>query len=37
MKKLIDVTCLTNMGWKYEIELRDGVIKTYNWLTDNNV
>ena len=37
MKKLIDVTCLSNMGWKYEIELRDGVIKTYNWLTDNNV
>ena len=37
MKKLIDVTCLSNMGWKYDIELKEGITITYDWLTANNV
>ena len=30
-RKLIDVLCLSNMGWKYNIDLKDGLKKTYNW------
>ena len=37
MKKLIDVTCLSNMGWKYDIELKEGITITYDWLTSNYV
>ena len=29
-RKLLDVSKLTNLGWKYSIELEDGIISTYN-------
>lgn len=30
-RKLIDVTRLENIGWKYSVDLKDGLTKTYNW------
>lgn len=30
-RKLIDVSRLSNMGWRYCIDLEDGLKKTYNW------
>jgi GDP-L-fucose synthase len=30
-RKLIDVTRLENMGWKYSVDLKDGLEKTYSW------
>jgi GDP-L-fucose synthase len=30
-RKLIDVSRLSNMGWKYSINLEDGLKKTYKW------
>jgi len=30
-RKLIDVTRLENMGWKYSVNLKDGLAKTYEW------
>jgi GDP-L-fucose synthase len=30
-RKLIDVTRLKNMGWRYEIDLEEGLKKTYEW------
>ena len=33
-RKLIDITRLKNMGWKYSIDLEDGLSKTYQWYLD---
>ena len=33
-RKLIDVSRLTNMGWKYSIDLEEGLKKTYKWYND---
>jgi len=33
-RKLIDVTRLENMGWKYSTDLKDGLSKTYKWYLD---
>ena len=30
-RKLIDVTRLKNMGWKYSVNLKEGLEKTYDW------
>jgi GDP-L-fucose synthase len=30
-RKLIDVSRLSNMGWKYRVDLRKGFEKTYDW------
>ena len=30
-RKLIDISRLSNMGWKYSIDLEDGLKKTYKW------
>jgi len=30
-RKLIDISCLSNMGWKYSVDLKDGLSKTYEW------
>jgi len=30
-RKLIDVSRLSNMGWKYNIDLESGLKKTYRW------
>jgi len=35
LRKLIDVTRLENMGWKYSTDLKDGLIKTYNWYLES--
>jgi len=30
-RKLIDVSRLSNMGWNYSVDLKDGLTKTYEW------
>ena len=30
-RKLVDVSRLSNMGWKFEIDLADGLKETYKW------
>jgi len=30
-RKLIDVSRLSNMGWKYSVDLKYGLKKTYKW------
>jgi GDP-L-fucose synthase len=30
-RKLIDVSRLSNMGWRYGVDLKDGLIETYEW------
>ena len=30
-RKLTNVSRLSGMGWKYNVELRDGLTKTYDW------
>jgi len=34
-RKLIDTSRLSNMGWRYSIELEDGLKKTYEWYLKN--
>jgi len=34
-RKLIDVSRLSNMGWHYSIDLKDGLAKTYNWYLES--
>ena len=29
--KLVDVSRLSTMGWKYSIDVEDGLKKTYKW------
>ncbi|MEO1954535.1 MAG: GDP-L-fucose synthase, partial [Campylobacterales bacterium] len=36
MKKLTDVTKLNNLGWKYKIELEEGIKKVYEWYLKEN-
>ena len=36
MKKLTDVSKLTALGWKSNVELRKGIKQVYNWYLDNN-
>jgi nucleoside-diphosphate-sugar epimerase len=31
LRKLIDVTKLENMGWKWKVDLKEGLEKTYEW------
>jgi GDP-L-fucose synthase len=31
LRKLIDVSRLSNMGWKYSVDLKDGLNQTYKW------
>jgi len=33
-RKLIDVTRLSNMGWEYSIDLKEGLANTYKWYID---
>ena len=30
-RKLIDVSRLKNMGWEYNMDLKEGLMKTYEW------
>ncbi len=34
-RKLQDVNKLNNLGWKYEVELEDGLKKSYKWFLEN--
>ena len=34
-RKLLDVTRLSEAGWKYKTELRDGIEKAYKWYVEN--
>jgi len=34
-RKLVDVSKLSNMGWKYSIDLEEGLKKTYKWYLSN--
>jgi GDP-L-fucose synthase len=35
-RKLIDVTCLSKLGWSYSIKLKEGLEKTYKWYLQEN-
>ena len=35
VRKSIDVSLLSNLGWKYSVDLKDGLAKTYNWYLEN--
>ena len=35
-RKLIDVTRLTAMGWRYQRELKQGLQQTYEWFQENS-
>ncbi len=34
-RKLLDVSRLSNMGWEYSVDLKDGLSKTYKWYLKN--
>lgn len=34
-RKLLNVDKLQELGWKYSIELEEGLEKTYNWYLEN--
>jgi GDP-L-fucose synthase len=34
-RKLMDVSRINNLGWKYKTLLRDGIQKTYKWYLEN--
>ena len=36
-RKLMDVTRINSLGWKYKTELKEGIIKTYDWFIKNKV
>lgn len=35
-RKLLDVSRLEATGWKYKVELKEGIEKTYKWYLENN-
>ncbi len=37
MEKLLDVTELNKMGWKYSINLEEGIASTYSWFLNNPI
>ena len=36
-RKLLDVSRLNSLGWKYKTELRDGIVKTYEHFKKKNL
>ena len=36
-RKLLDISRITNMGWKHNIELEDGIAQTFTWFLENEV
>jgi len=36
LRKLVDVSLLSNIGWKYSVDLKDGLKKTYKWYSETN-
>ena len=36
-RKLLDVACLSDLGWDHKVSLKDGLEKTYQWfITEEN-
>ena len=35
-RKLLDTHFLSNLGWKAQVDLKDGLASTYAWFLDNN-
>jgi len=36
-RKLMDVTRINSLGWKYKTELSEGITKTYQWFVKNKL
>ena len=36
-RKLMDVSKMNQLGWKAEIELQEGIKKTYQWFIENSI
>jgi GDP-L-fucose synthase len=36
-KKLLDVSKINSLGWKYNVDLKDGIGIVYDWFKDNNL
>lgn len=36
-RKLLDVSKLNKLGWKYRVSLKEGIIKSYEWYKTNEV
>lgn len=36
-RKLLDVSKMSNLGWKAEIKLEDGIKSTYDWYLENSM
>lgn len=36
-RKLLDVSKLNELGWKYRVSLKEGIIKSYEWYKTNEV
>jgi len=34
-RKLLDVSCISSLGWHYSVELEQGLEMTYKWFLDN--
>ena len=34
-RKLIDVSRLSDMGWNYNVDLKEGLINTYKWYLES--
>ena len=34
-RKLMDVSKMHNLGWKHQVELQEGIKKTYDWFLEN--
>ena len=34
-RKLMDVSRINNLGWKYKTDLKDGIKKSYEWFKSN--
>ena len=35
-RKLMEVTRINQLGWKYKTELEEGIVKTYSWFLEKN-
>jgi GDP-L-fucose synthase len=35
-RKLLDVSRISSLGWKAQINLRDGILSTYEWFKGND-
>lgn len=36
-QKLLDMSRLSNLGWRYTIDLREGIMQTYEWCLQNRI